>query len=529
MRFKLVLFAAVLSGWLSACKKADISSFNKDASFINFKQENLPDFSFAGYMRNEVPIPLVPVKITLTPEEGHDRENIQNAIDELSIQPLVDGFRGAILLKAGTYYIDNTIFITASGIVVRGEGQGENGTVLIATRSGADISPKISGKQQQTLFTLLGAASGYIDLGIESRIVTDFVDVGSKVVEVQNNPGFGVGDTISVVKTTNDYWINSLNMAQYGWRAKDYQIDHIRVISKIDGNQIHFDIPLGDHLKAIEGGGKIKRISFPRRISNSGIENMRMESVYEHDEDEQHTWSAIRLVGVENCWVRNITAKYFAYTAVSLQAQSDFNTIQDCAMLQPKSKNLGDRRYAFYIAQGTGNLFQRCYSDQGRHDFITGARVTGPNVFLDSYAPTSLDETGPHHRWATGTLFDNIYAGRIAARNRKDSGSGHGWTGAFNMFWNCEATKGFRIESPPGTVNWLIGGDGSSSVGTSYTASMGMKVEPRSLFIEQLTTRLGLSKAKGIVTAKQLNSSVWPDLAGWAGNQTPLKSTDKNL
>src|SRR5690606_30750363 len=89
---------------------------------IDYKKENIPDFSYAGYKRSETPIPFIKEVITLSPEEGKDFVNIQNAIDELSKAPSTNGFRGAILLKAGTYRINNTLMIKASGVILRGEG-----------------------------------------------------------------------------------------------------------------------------------------------------------------------------------------------------------------------------------------------------------------------------------------------------------------------------------------------------------------------------------------------------------------------
>src|SRR5690606_4644166 len=141
----------------------------------------------------------------------------------------------------------------------------------------------------------------------------------------------------------------------------------------------------------------------------------------------------------------------------------------------------------------------------------------------DGYAATSFNETGPHHRSASGTLYDNIYSGIIAARNRVGSGSGHGRSGAFNMFWNCKADISLKIENPQGAVNWLVGGVGNVA-GDTYTASIGHPVEPRSLFIEQLTKRIGEAKVRDIVTAQQLNGSIWNDLNRWAGNDKPLKN-----
>lgn len=517
---KLIVICLILC--FVSCKKDQLET--EPIVHIDYKRENIPDFSFAGYKRSESPIPFVKEVITLSPEDGKDFINIQNAIDELSKAPLINGFRGAILLKTGTYYINNTLTIKASGVVLRGEGQGYNGTIIIDTRTGSkEIPSQIARRKAQASLIIQGSSQIDYDYSREAVIQTDFVKVAATSFEIDKNPGFSVGDTISIIKTTNDNWVDELSMRQFGWTPDQYQIGHTRVISNIQGNTIYLNIPMDDQVKASEGGGKIVKISFPKRISNSGIENLRMESSYSSEEDELHVWNAIHLIGVQDCWVRNVTGMYYTHSAVAIYGQSDFNTVQDCAMLQPKSQVLGDRRYTFYVNSGTGNLFQRCFSDRGRHDFVTSARVSGPNVFLDGYAATSLHEIGPHHRWATGTLYDNIYGGVIAARNREAGGSGHGWSGAFNMFWNCRADISFKIENPPGAVNWLIGGVGTIA-GDSYTASLGHPVEPRSLFIEQLTKRIGESKVRDIVIEKQLNSSIWNDLNRWAGNDKPLKA-----
>ena len=62
----------------------------------------LPDFSYAGYRGGGVPLPDVPVMLTLNPRDGDDTSRIQNAINHVGNQPLnAEGFRGAVLLKAG--------------------------------------------------------------------------------------------------------------------------------------------------------------------------------------------------------------------------------------------------------------------------------------------------------------------------------------------------------------------------------------------------------------------------------------------
>ncbi len=91
------------------------------------------DFSHAGYGGGGVAIPDVPAKIYVAPEGGDHRRRIQAAIDLVSsMPPGADGFRGAVLLTRGTYRIDTGLRIRTGGVVLRGEGQGEDGTVLVA-------------------------------------------------------------------------------------------------------------------------------------------------------------------------------------------------------------------------------------------------------------------------------------------------------------------------------------------------------------------------------------------------------------
>lgn len=81
---------------------ANVGETNK----VNF----IPDFSFCGYKGGGVKIPDVPVKVTIEPQAGTAHKRIQAAIDEVSQMPLdKNGFRGAVLIKAGTYIIDGWV------------------------------------------------------------------------------------------------------------------------------------------------------------------------------------------------------------------------------------------------------------------------------------------------------------------------------------------------------------------------------------------------------------------------------------
>lgn len=508
--------------FLFSCKK-DKLPVEDIFTTVVLKDNKFPDFSYAGYKRNEAPIPNFPVVKTLEPQVGDNYQYIQNAIDEVAKMPLVNNIRGTILLKAGKYQVSKELKIQHNGIVLRGEGQGLNGTVLIGTLTFLNAMT-VKNLQTYAVVSISGNTSGFIDKGQAKSRITKDVFVGESNIVVEDYTNFTIGDTVVITRTPNEAWIDFIGMRQYGWTSKYYEVAHQRIIKNINGNIIEVDVPMVDAIEERFGGGFITSVKYEGRIENSGIENIRFQSVYAGEEDENHTWSAVILRGTNNCWVRNITAENFSFSAVAL-LQADYTTVQDCAILNFKSNPWGDRRYSFYINIGsTGNLFQRCYADGGRHDFVTGAKVAGPNVFLDCYAINTISDTGPHHRWATGTLYDNIYAGMIYARNAKDSGSGHGWTGAYNMFWNNQATMGFLVENPPGAINWLIGSHGKLyTKSNSYIASNGIPVLPRSIFLEQLRERLGEAAINRItIPAQRGNGPIWDQLSVWAGSERAL-------
>src|SRR5208282_4136025 len=85
--------------------------------------DRIMDFSSAGYMGGGVALPTVPVRRTVQPTGGtDDTAAIQAAIDAVAVMPLENGFRGAVLLTPGIFICSNTIYIPASGGVLRGSG-----------------------------------------------------------------------------------------------------------------------------------------------------------------------------------------------------------------------------------------------------------------------------------------------------------------------------------------------------------------------------------------------------------------------
>jgi hypothetical protein len=240
------------------------------------------------------------------------------------------------------------------------------------------------------------------------------------------------------------------------------------------------------------GGGAIYRYQFNGRINNVGVENMVCESEYVSDTDEDHGWNAIFMNRIENSWVQNVTAQYFGYSCVNLGGQSRNITVDNCRYTEPKSQITGSRRYSFNN-DGQLNLVMNCFASEGRHDYITGYKVCGPNVFYNCRSEKAKADIGPHHRWSTGTLYDNIITdGEINIQDRGNWGTGHGWAGVNQVVWNCIADKAAIQDPWVSGKNYVIGLKAMRYEGrlkgrpqTEWEGANGEKLMPPSLYRAQ--------------------------------------------
>ncbi|HTN36521.1 MAG TPA: hypothetical protein VL053_05570 [Arachidicoccus sp.] len=429
----------------------------------------IPDFSKVGYAAGDQSIPEVPVVTTVNaPASGFSDQVIQDAINRIEKKsPDAQGYRGTILLKKGTYKILGTIQIHKSGIILRGESLAGNapsagsekqilaahGTKLIAV-----------GNTQRTLIDVKG--TGSIQEVPDSRVkISDkYVPVGTTTLHVDAGQGYKAGDSIIVFRPATEQWIKDIKMDQIvprkgtrQWKTKDYNFQFERVITSIKGNTITIDNPVVMAMEDKYGGGYIYRYHYNGRIRQVGIENLLLESEYSSDTAEQHGWNAIRYDHIQNGWVKQVSARYFGYSCVNLGRGARNVTVLDCQCYDAKSIITGGRRYSFNN-DGQLNLFMNCQTTEGRHDYVTGAQVRGPNAFVNCSASNTHADIGPHHRWAMGTLYDHIQTtGEINIQDRGNWGSGHGWSGVNQILWNCKAKSAVVQDPWASGHNYAIG------------------------------------------------------------------------
>ena len=521
--------------------------------------DQLMDWSHCGYRNSSVPIPDVPVAVTLEPLSGEpakvgnlaypmgpdSHDQIQGAIDKVAaLKPDGDGIRGAVLLKKGTYYVNGGL-VVRSGVVLRGEGDGDDGTILIMR------SAEGGG---QAIF--LGEPDGGVEAVGEAdavRIVDSYVPSGSLALTLADAGQFKPGDYVHVRKTVNQAWIDLLGMGERlqhirggkegagkrPWKPESYQFRHLRRIEAIDGNRVTLDAVLPQTFDPAHGGGDVYKVAVDSLGSNCGVESLQIVSNYDttvKDESKESNFlnfkDGVLIQGVYDGWVRDCTVKHVSFAAVGIASHTRQVTVRDTRCLEPIGPKRGGKRYAFNIAGGTLHLFYNCYSEDGRHDFAIGSRETGPFAFVRCTAVRG-QQSEPHHRWSSGILYDNVITkdGTLAAINRGDSGSGHGWAAANTLFWNCDA-KSIVVMDPEtaGENNFAIGYRGTfdpqtgtnglryandragywgtpqegkffgyALMGSGHIESPDQPVTPGSLFEQQLIDRIGAAGAKAVL------------------------------
>ena len=170
---------------------------------------HVPDFSNVGYHGGDLPLPgrsAIPTLATLTadPGGGDDTARIQAALDAAGQSSVssATGYRGAVLLGAGTFRINATLYLRQSGVVLRGNGR--DSTTLLGTTAA-----------QYTMVSVLGTSCPGVapHASMTDGRVTADAPVGTRALKVANTTGFAAGDVVFLaVPVTDPTLIETLRM-----------------------------------------------------------------------------------------------------------------------------------------------------------------------------------------------------------------------------------------------------------------------------------------------------------------------------
>jgi hypothetical protein len=449
--------------------------------------DRILDFSHAGYRGGGVPLPTVPVAQMVGPPGGaDDAPAIQAAIDAVSARPLVEGVRGAVLLRPGSYNVGATLTITASGVVLRGSGSAAGGTELKLTGAPHD------------LLSIRGSGSWVT--AADTAITDPYVPSGATSFTVADASGFKPGDQVLIRRPVTAAWITFMGMDQLvrngepqTWLTTTTRLPADRVVTAVAGNRITVDVPLADSYDAKylnPPGSTVAKYTFAGRISEVGLESLRVSAPVITAPISQPLYGLLQANAVIDGWVRDVVALETENSLLLDQNVKRF-TIQDLSILR---STIADSSAGYPLeVQFNGSqilVLRGSMKGDNLYTYCTGARSTGPNVILHATATGAHTRLEPHARWSVGLLADNvIHDDALNLVNRGTAGSGHGWAIGWGVLWNSAAAN-LNVQRPPGSMNWAIGSKGRQS-GDGTFESLGTPVAPASLYLAQLCERLG--------------------------------------
>ncbi len=462
----------------------------------NPRGDMVPDFSAVGWRNGDQPLPgqpggiTVPVVVTLDPGTGDQSSRIQAAIWRVAQLPLdANGFRGAILLKAGTWEINRTLLIDQSGIVLRGEGRDPSGvhTHLIATMITNDGYTGVS--QGGSMIRVRGNfddtprftsdATSMVNTSPQTWDIVGRVPVGAKSITVSSIPTLQVGELVRIHRPVTQNWVDdeglAFNTSAY-ISAGQNQVAHRRVVS-VDGTTIHLNAPITLAIDPTYGGGKVLKVTAEGYIRNVGIENLYATSAYANPMDQNHAWNVVAMERTEDSYVQDVTARYFGYALCYITTTARQISVERCQMIDPVSwvtngmhesgrriQDAGGNRYA-YLNNGELTLVRDSYSRHSRHEFPTSWFLSaGPAAFVDCLGENGHNESGAHIYWTTGTLWDNVRMESLQNKRERPTGN--------NVIWNCVLYGGPNIvENAVTAVNWAFGSTTASGGAVTFSAS----------------------------------------------------------
>ncbi len=412
---------------------------------INTNGDILSDFSSVGYAEgNAISNTSVKVVDTMSPSGNglDDTIKLQEKINKISSLPLE--LRGAILLSSGSFNINGTINISSTGIVIRGSGPS---TIIYAKANPFRDVFNITNPNKMQLSRII------------INIKNTYVPIGSNTLVLASTEGLLVGNTININKTVTKKWLSSLGMdklvrngAPQVWIKEGQVITIERKIIKIDGNTITVNIPFTD---SIDSGFfdnlTIQPFTF-NRIFNIGIENLTAKA-------ESYTGTIngginfINMNGISDGWIQNISCINFTEaigTSNTKRITIDKVSCTRTISLDTSAGAASD----IVIGNNSSQTLISNSSFTGTNNFsIVTMGAKGPNVIYNC----TLNRTiMPHMRWATGLLVDSCSGRDVSFINRGIYGTGHGWTIANSIIWNCNL-ESINLQEPPGYTNIAIG------------------------------------------------------------------------
>ncbi len=428
--------------------------------------ERLIDYSWAGYHNGAAPLPQPTTPAVSVLAHGADASGATDST--AAIQAAIDAVAqlggGVVALPAGTFRVDGTLLVTASGTVLRGAGPAQ--TRLWFT--------KHVGMSHKAHLTFRGQPK--VDLVAPAHLPPGSTSGPSDLwpgyhVNLPPKPTLQKGDELALTVLITpgfvaDHGMTGTWKAFNGKRVRFWRSRVTKLTPSWHGSTVVGRAPGFPGKVTYRDKPQLERVT--GYLSECGVEELSVGNAVDWDDAwAQNQVRAIGFEGVRDCWARNVHSfdppgpkQEGHMPGAHLQSSgiviSDSTrvTVQGCHLQRAQHRGGGGNGYLFEIRQSTHVLTRDCIGQQGRHNFIqnwgfgtagcvwTGLLSEGGKAMISkdvAFAPTAFSEF--HHSLAMFNLVeDSVLNDGWASRNRGDWSSGAGHTATQNTLWNVRGT-----------------------------------------------------------------------------------------
>ncbi|MBL8614296.1 MAG: hypothetical protein JNM72_01690 [Deltaproteobacteria bacterium] len=487
-------------------------------------EDALQDFSYAGYAAGEAPLPDLRAapwadRWVSVLDHGADPSGVSDSAPAVraAIEAAVLAGGGVVHLPAGLYRLDSPIEISVSSVVLAGDGPETQ--LWFPTPTGAAFRSQINFR-------------GVLRAGPRHPLNADGAAFDT-VLQVEDAGAFVVGDRVRVGQLISPDWVSAHGMDGYwGFSAGQWRPFYQRTVVAADAESgtLTLDVPLRYPLLRRDEAS-VERVE--GYLRDCGVQDLALSDAVGWTEAWAESQAhVLGMTEVEDCWIRGVQSfagpsgrgpageegdRHLRSGGILIE-RSRRVTVAESALAAPQHRGEGGNGYLFELRASSEVLFRDNTAEAGRHNFIqnwdfgaTGNvwlrnRSTGGEAFTsptDSRGLPAASET--HHALSMANLFDNNQiddAWKTVNRLSYSSGAGH--TATACVYWNNvgEGTitsyqygRGYVIASNGMEVLTTVI-EAYESLGTApedwvEEPPPGARVEPASLYEDQLSRRLG--------------------------------------
>jgi len=404
----------------------------------------IPDYAFAGYARGEKPLPDYPVRKNV---RDYGAKGDGKTDDTAAFRKALAAIRsGALLVPAGRYVVTDYLDLTASGIVLRGEGPDK--TTLYFPDPLSKKYPHPTQNSGGTPTQAWSWSGGFIrisgerarDAGAGVPLTADAAR-GTYAVTVASTAGLSAGTWVALREADPGdlSFVNYLYAGDPG-NTKNFPKNHSfrypLKIKSVTGTKVTFDeaLPL-DFRKA--WGATLAPYS--PGIRQSGIEHLRVEfpATPYGGHFREAGYNPFQLTRAADCWLRDITIANA--DSGPMIGDSDYCTLDGLVWISERKPAKGNLTgHHGMILGGTHNLVSNF---EFRTRFVHDLTVSSGSYFNVFSRGKGVDLALDHHERApTGNLFTDIDLGAGTRAFLCGGGSALGRNcGAYAVFWNLRS------------------------------------------------------------------------------------------